>query len=58
MSGFLAFVAFVLAVIFHGFGFAPNHWLDWTGLVLLGAALLCLHLLGVGTGMPVTVRRN
>lgn len=55
MAGILALLAFTLAVLFHGFRFAPNPWLDWTGLMLAGLALLAFHLLG---GVPVAIRRR
>lgn len=58
MTGILAILAFALAVVFHGYGFTPNHWFDWTGMTLLGALLLALHLLGIGSGFPVTIRRR
>jgi len=52
MTGILALLAFALAFVFHAYGFAPNHWFDWTGLVITGLALLTLHMLGVGTRVP------
>ena len=52
MAGIAAVVAFVLAWIFHGFGFSGNAWIGPTGLLYLGLALLTLHLLGVATGLP------
>ena len=58
MFGILALVCFVLAVLFHGTGFDPNAWLNWTGVALAGLAFLTLHLLGVAVGMPVVVRRR
>jgi hypothetical protein len=36
----VAFLAFALAIVFHGFGFDPNPWINWQGLALIG--LLCL----------------
>jgi hypothetical protein len=57
MFGILAVLAFALAVIFHGYAFAPNHWLDWTGMTLIGALLLALHMLG-GASFPVVIRRR
>lgn len=54
MLGILAAVAFLLAFLFHGAGFAGSPWLDWESLLLAGLALLALHLLGVA---PVTWRR-
>lgn len=55
MSGILALLAFTLAVLFHGFRFAPNLWLDWQGLALTGLALLAFHLLG---GVPFVIRKR
>ena len=41
MPGILALLAFALAFIFHGAGFAKlGPWLDWQGLALLGLVLL------------------
>lgn len=38
----LAFLAFALAVIFHGAGFDPNLWFNWQGMALIGFLLLTL----------------
>ncbi len=56
MFGILAVLAFALAVLFHAYGFAPDHWFDWTGMALTGALLLALHLLGAS--LPVAGRRR
>jgi membrane-bound ClpP family serine protease len=42
VPGILAFLAFVLAFIFHGAGFAPDLWFNWQGLALAGFVLLTL----------------
>lgn len=52
MTGILALLSFTLATVFHAYAFAPNHWFDWQGLMLIGLTLLTLHLLGVGTRIP------
>jgi hypothetical protein len=56
VAGILALIAFALAVLFHGFGFSPDAWLDWEGMALLG--LFFLALAPFASGLPVVVRRR
>lgn len=57
MAAILMLLAFALAVLFHGFKFAPNTWLDWQGLMLIGFLLLALHVV-LGGGFPFVIRRR
>lgn len=54
MAGILAVVVFALGFLLHGLGVAGNAWFDWPSLLLLGLALLALHLMGAGAGIRIT----
>lgn len=50
----LAVIAFALSFLFHGFGFAPNNWLDWQSLMVLGLLLFALS----GASWPAVIVRR
>lgn len=55
--GIAALILFVLAFLFHGFGFHPSPWLDAASMGWAGLACLTLHLLGIGP-VPAIVQRR
>jgi hypothetical protein len=48
LSGLLAFVSFLLAFVFHGFGFHGGSWVSPVSLLYLGLVFLALHVSGAG----------
>lgn len=57
MLGILAVVAFILAWVFHGAGFAPSPWFDSDALTILGLLFLALQLV-LPVVRPLVVARR